>query len=290
MNGFLLLNKPVKKTSHDMVAWCRKVAGTRKVGHCGTLDPLAEGLLILAIGEATKFLSFLVGLPKTYVLSMKFGLESDTYDVDGDCRVVKNDVLISQNEIEEKMRKQFSGDFMQVPPKFSALRIAGKRAYELARSGEDFEMQARKVNLERFEILKFDFPDLKMRIDCGSGFYVRSLVHDLANRLGSAAVMTELKRERIGRFESSEACDFRLIKNAFDLREFILPVDLPLDHLMKIELSEGQYNNLALGRFVDLPGFGGFAFLRAYFKGEFGGLLEKIDTEKFKFKRKVNLN
>lgn len=213
MQGFVLIDKPQGITSFDVVAKVRKLTGEKRVGHSGTLDPLATGLLIVAVGRgATKHLQKFVGLDKEYEVTGRFGYVSDTYDADCDNIVaLKPDFETDRNEVEKIIKADFLGEIKQVPPAYSAIKIAGKKAYELARKGKIVSLGARSVTIEEFKVLEFKWPLVSFRIYCSSGTYVRSLIHDLGQKLGCGAYVTKLRRTKIGDFK---------IENAYKLDDF----------------------------------------------------------------------
>lgn len=228
MQGFLLIDKPRGMTSFGVVSRIRKVSGVRKVGHGGTLDPLATGLLVLALGKATKQLSVLLGADKEYEVVAHFGAISDTYDEDGKVEVVDQEIFDGKSllksprrEIEEIIKRNFLGEIQQMPPVFSALKVGGKRAYALARKGIKVELKPRKITVYNFDVMAFEWPLLSFRINCSSGTYIRSLVHDLGQILGCGAYVTHLRRTKIGNLNVSQAVGLDLIDSE-NLGKFLL--------------------------------------------------------------------
>jgi len=212
--GFLIVDKPTGWTSHDVVAKCRNLLGIRKIGHLGTLDPLATGVLVLAVGrEATKKVQEYMKLEKEYVVEMELGKTSDTYDSEGKVVVSPSDYpAITPDQVEIELAS-FWGVTMQTPPAFSAKKIGGKRAYKLAREGKEVKLAAREVTMHGRD-LEIDFPFLRFTVTVSSGTYIRSLVHDLGKKLGSGAIMTGLRRTRVGDFKLEDAITIEaLMKN-----------------------------------------------------------------------------
>jgi tRNA pseudouridine55 synthase len=203
--GFLIVDKPTDWTSHDVVAKCRNLLGIRKIGHLGTLDPLATGVLVLAVGrEATKKVSLYMKADKEYVVEIELGKSSDTYDSEG--VVVVSDTAypaITQAQVEVEL-EAFWGTTMQMPPAFSALKINGQRAYKLARAGKEVKLAAREVTMQGKD-LEYDFPFVRFTVEVTSGTYIRSLAHDLGKNLGSGGIMTALRRTRVGQFKLEDA-------------------------------------------------------------------------------------
>ncbi|MEK7172239.1 MAG: tRNA pseudouridine(55) synthase TruB [Patescibacteria group bacterium] len=203
MNQILLIDKPSGITSFDVIRRLRNKLGVRKMGHAGTLDPLATGLLIIAVGSATKEISRYMNLPKEYEVLMEFGKTSTTYDADGEIfKGVLRDV--SRDEF-EKVLGDFIGEISQMPPIFSAKKIKGVRAYDLARQGKEVKLEPRTVKIDKIEILEWDWPFVKLRVNCGKGTYIRSLAHDIGEKLGCGGYVKELRRTAIGEFKVEDA-------------------------------------------------------------------------------------
>ncbi|MFC1612403.1 tRNA pseudouridine(55) synthase TruB [Patescibacteria group bacterium] len=211
-SGFLLINKPSGPTSHDIIDELRRITGIRKIGHAGTLDPFASGLLIVAVGrEATRNISRLVKLDKTYVAKLKLGATSDTYDCTG--KITPTPVIPSESReagrVEgshiKKALKQFEGEQEQVPPMFSAKKVKGKKLYELARKGVEVERKPATIIIERLKLLKYEHPYIIIEGKVSSGTYIRSLAHDIGQKLGCGAYLEELERIEIGEYKLKDA-------------------------------------------------------------------------------------
>jgi tRNA pseudouridine55 synthase len=209
--GLVLIDKPTSWTSHDVVAKVRKAVGTKKVGHAGTLDPLATGLLVLGIESGTKLLTFLVGADKTYEATIRLGQQ--TVSDDSESEVIKSanpDDLanISDADISREVNK-LTGVIMQTPSSVSAIKVAGKRAYDLVRAGETVGLKAREVKIYSFEILSIarapGYLDVEVRVECSSGTYIRALARDLGTALGVGGHITALRRTKVGHFDVTEA-------------------------------------------------------------------------------------
>ena len=199
MDEFILINKPIGWTSHDVVGYLRKQfpKGT-KVGHSGTLDPFAGGLLIVGVGRgATKRLDEFKNLPKTYEAILFLGATSDTQDKDGVITLTNIDKKYAREEIEKVLQK-FIGPQLQTPPMYSAKKINGKKLYELAREGIEVERQPNKIEIYNIELLSYEYPHLEIRVNCSTGTYIRTLAHDIGQQLGCGAYCEELTRTRIG--------------------------------------------------------------------------------------------
>jgi tRNA pseudouridine55 synthase len=209
--GVLLVDKPGGMTSHDVVARARRALGTRKIGHAGTLDPMATGLLILGVEGATRLLTFIVGLDKTYEATIRLGVATDTDDAEG-TETSRADAASLAAVTPERIAagvERLTGRISQVPSTVSAIKVAGRRAYDLAREGAEVQLKAREVTVSRFDVLAIrtgaDGVDLDVVVDCSSGTYIRALARDLGADLGVGGHLTALRRTRIGPFETTAA-------------------------------------------------------------------------------------
>jgi tRNA pseudouridine55 synthase len=213
--GFMLVKKPIGPTSHDIVNKLRNITGIRKIGHAGTLDPFASGLLIVAIGrEATRSINDFLKKDKEYIATLYLGSSSDTGDRTGQIKVVKKNISgIEINLIMSKV-KNFIGEQKQVPPMFSAKKINGRKLYELARIGIEVERKPNIINIYRINLLSFKPPLLKLKIDCSSGTYIRSLAYDIGKKLGTGAYLAELKRTAIGNYKLKKAISINELNNS----------------------------------------------------------------------------
>ncbi len=202
MDGILIINKPAGPTSYDIVDRIKKITRTKKVGHAGTLDPFAEGVLIILINNATKLQTKFMDMPKTYIGTLKLGETSSTYDVEGE----KTQDTRHNNQTNPNIQtvqdtiKSFIGEIDQVPPIHSAIKVNGVRAYKLAWQGEKPELKPRKIKIYDIKILNYEWPRLKIEVDCSRGTYIRSLAHDIGQKLGCGAYLEALTRTKIGKF------------------------------------------------------------------------------------------
>ncbi|MCA9374171.1 tRNA pseudouridine(55) synthase TruB [Candidatus Peregrinibacteria bacterium] len=285
MIGFLLIDKEKGATSFSCVSAVRKFFDTRKVGFVGTLDPLASGLMIVAVGEGTKMISYLEGLDKTYETIIQLGATSSTYDGEGEIQKVENPKEPTLAAIEQILQNSFSGEEMQIPPIHSAIQIGGKRAYDLARKGEDIAMKPRKVVFHKVDILDYEWPILRVRLKVSSGTYVRSFAHDLGELLGCGGYVKELRRTHIANFSVSDA---RMLQEIKSLKgEAILPVDAVFSDWEQIELSVDEIVVLNNGGFIDFNVSGEGPFL-GMLNGQCVGVLEKRGHQ-LKYRRKFLL-
>jgi tRNA pseudouridine55 synthase len=235
--GIIVISKEKGITSTRVVEMVRKLFRVKKAGHLGTLDPMATGVLPIAIGKATKLADVLMGMEKEYIVTVKLGILTDTYDIEG--KVLKEEVppLLGEDRIREVL-KEFTGEILQVPPMYSAKRYKGKRLYELAREGMEIEREPKKVYIGEIELLRYDHPFILLRVVCGKGVYIRSLAKDVAERLGTIGVVWDLERIRVCGFDKSSAVSLEDIK-ALDIEErekLIIPLEDVLKMLPSIKV------------------------------------------------------
>ena len=227
-SGVLLVDKDQGFTSHNAVALCRRVLQTKKVGHCGTLDPMATGMLIVVIGKATKMQDLLMCEDKVYTATMKLGVETNSQDADGEVVAEKPTDALTEDAIRAAF-EQFNGEFDQVPPMYSAVKINGVPCYKLARKGKEVERKARHVAVLDYEITRIDLEaaEVDFTVHCTKGFYVRTYAHDIGQFLGCGAHLTALRRIRSGHFDIAEAVDVPTLKAASrdELLARLLPVE-----------------------------------------------------------------
>ena len=251
MLGLLNVHKPAGITSRDAVNRVQRLVKPLKVGHAGTLDPLASGVLVLGIGKATRLMKFVQRMPKRYQGTFLLGWESDTEDVLGEMQEVPVEAIPSLADIQAQL-PQFIGQIEQRPPAYSAVKVKGQRAYALARKGKEVHLESRPVQVHDVQIVSYEFPKLELAITCGSGTYIRSLGRDLANRLGTVAVMESLVRASIGSFDLSDAV---LVdsSNPVEVQEHLLPVIRAVEGLPSIVLDQQSLTKIAKGQPIPLP-------------------------------------
>jgi tRNA pseudouridine55 synthase len=214
----ILMDKPLEWSSFQVVKYVRNRIPPKKVGHAGTLDPLATGLLVLCSGRATKSISQIQGQSKTYIADIRFGASTPSYDAALDPDETAGWKHITESSVREKLRENFTGTIAQKPPIYSAIRVKGERLYKKARRGEQVKIEPRDVEIHETEILKCSLPDLRLKIVCGKGTYIRSLAHDLGLQLGSRAYLSGLRRTKIGDFSIDDArtpADFDQFSQSF---------------------------------------------------------------------------
>jgi tRNA pseudouridine55 synthase len=240
--GILLVDKPKGLTSHDVVNQIRRKFGTKRVGHAGTLDPLATGLLVIAIGPATRFLQYLPLEPKVYEAEITFGVSTSTYDAEGE-RSAEAELPQPFDQALEQALPSFRGLIQQLPPMYSAIKIQGQPLYKYARMGKEMEREPRTVHIAAFDVLRIDGPVVKARVVCSGGTYIRSLAHDLGQAVGCGAYLSALVRTDVGRFTLSEANPLDSIdpSQLKPLREALPPMPLlTINELNTQNIREGR--------------------------------------------------
>ncbi|MBQ6296517.1 MAG: tRNA pseudouridine(55) synthase TruB [Selenomonadaceae bacterium] len=235
-DGFINLNKPSGMTSHDAVNHVRRIFSTRKVGHAGTLDPQACGVLPIAINQATKFIEYLADCDKSYRAEILFGISTDSGDLDGKIIARAENFHMPTTDELNAILKSFVGEIEQKPPKFSAIKIHGRKAYDLARKNFEFDMPRRLVKISSIELVDLDKNSATIEIDCGKGTYVRSLAIDIGERLNLPTTLKNLIRLRVGDFDLKKSLTFDEIKKFG--ADCLLPIEDCLKHLPIFELNE----------------------------------------------------
>jgi tRNA pseudouridine55 synthase len=247
-HGLLVLDKPGGLTSRAaldrVLAWFPR--GT-KAGHTGTLDPLATGVLVLCLGSATRLTEYVQDMGKTYRAGVRLGARSATDDADGQVEPVPGAAPPDRSAVEEALRT-FLGEISQVPPAYSAAKVAGRRAYDLARRGRDVALEARRVRIDGIDVLAYDYPRLEIEVRCGKGTYIRSLARDLGERLGCGGYVETLRRTRVGPFRAEDAVP--LDADAAAARAKVLPVSAALDELPRVTLADAGAARLRQGQGV----------------------------------------
>ena len=247
-HGIINVYKEAGYTSHDVVAKLRGICKQKKIGHTGTLDPDAVGVLPVCLGNGTRLCDMLTDRSKEYVAVLRLGIVTDTQDLSG--KVLKeSEVKVSSDE-ERNTILSFQGDSMQIPPMYSALKVDGKKLYELARQGKEVERAARPITVYAIEILKESHPEYTIRVECSKGTYIRTLCHDIGQALGCGGVMASLTRSRVGEFRIEEAHTLGELQKYADgdrLGEFVVPVERMFEGLPKITVKESAQKALQNG-------------------------------------------
>lgn len=249
-HGFLLVDKPTGMTSHDAVAIVRRTLGERSVGHLGTLDPAATGLLVMAAGaKALKVVQLFGDLDKEYEAGVHFGVVSTTYDREGTMERILPPMGWSpptEEDVRRAIRDRFVGRITQIPPAYSAIKIGGERAYRKARQGRDVEMPERTVNIDACDVVAYEYPHLTLRVRCGSGTYIRSLAHDLGQVLRAGGYLESLRRTKVGEWlvENAKAPDEVAWGNVLPLKDI-------LANRPRYTLTGADYEDLRCGRNIE---------------------------------------
>lgn len=288
--GFLLLDKLKGVVSFDVVRRLRRILQVRRIGYAGTLDPLASGLMIVAVGEATKILHHLEKMDKTYDVTIRFGATSQTYDAEGPITIYDLPRIFLRADLEKVLHENFTGEQMQAPPSFSAVKVDGVRSYKKARRGEEVRVAARKVFFHDIKIKNFQYPDLQCFVACGSGTYIRSFAHDLGQKLHCGAYVQDLRRIKIGEHSIADAVPLEKI-SAENFQEFLLPPHEFLKTWRKIILNSAQFQKLAQGGFLQNDFKLESELALAIFENKTVGLLEScMSGAAIKFAKKFNLS
>ena len=250
MDGVIVLDKPAGISSHDAVQQLRRITGVRKVGHLGTLDPLATGVLPLVIGKATRLSQFFLGHDRSYEAEIRCGFATDTFDREGWPTTEPVEVVLNAAEVESALER-FRGRFSQTPPPVSAKKVGGKPAYKLARRGQEVELEPVEVEVYELELMKVAGDRLTVRVRCSAGTYLRSLAHDLGSELGCGAHVTELRRTAVGEFDLSMAWTLGRLQELRDegrLSEALVPATAILPEIPARRVDAAAAGRIAHGR------------------------------------------
>ena len=242
MNGIIIIDKPQEWTSNDVVSRLRRVFNTRRIGHGGTLDPMATGVLPVFVGRATRGVEFFEHAEKVYEATLRFGLTTDTEDITGKV-LTENEVSLTENDLLAVLPK-FRGDILQVPPMYSAIKVGGQKLYDLARKGREVERQPRPITIHELELLEFDGRDAKLRVRCSKGTYIRTLCKDIGDALGCGGCMAELRRVQAGEYTLEGSVPLlellKISEAGEDVEHFLRPVDSMFASTPKLMLNEKQ--------------------------------------------------
>ncbi|MBI5877817.1 MAG: tRNA pseudouridine(55) synthase TruB [Chloroflexi bacterium] len=251
LTGLFNLNKPVGPTSFQMIHRLRRLTGVRKIGHAGTLDPLAGGVLPICIGRAVRLSEYLMGDVKVYRAEITFGIRTTTDDREGEV-IARQAVALDRAEL-EAMLPPFTGDIEQVPPQYAAIKVDGRPMYELARRGQTVDAAARAVHVERLTLLDWQSPVAEIEIECGKGTYVRALARDLGELAGCGAYLTGLTRTRCGAFDIAEAVSLDVLEQSPDWRAHLLPMEFGLRGWTRVDVDDAQAARVLNGMTVPWP-------------------------------------
>ncbi len=253
ISGILVVDKPVGLTSHDVVEIIRKGTNIRRAGHTGTLDPRASGVLVVLIGPAVRLSEFVSSADKRYQAIIRLGGTTDTYDADGRFTTQMRTPLDITEEKFNQVLQQFVGEIEQTPPPYSAIKVHGRRAYQMARQGEEVELAPRKINVYHLEVLEWAPPEVVVDVHCSSGTYVRSLANDLGAALGCGAYLVGLRRTKSGRFTLRDAVPLRKLQEAFltgNWYQYLIPAAEALADWPAVELNPDEVEEVKHGHRV----------------------------------------
>ena len=253
MNGIILIDKPQDFTSHDVVAKLRGILHERRIGHSGTLDPMATGLLVVFVGRATRAVEFAECHEKEYIAGLRPGITTDTQDITGNVLQKFEDKLPKETLI--NVLPEFTGEIFQIPPMYSAIKVKGKKLYELARNGVEVEREARPVKISTLELLGEEGTDFILRVVCSKGTYVRTLCHDIGQKLNTGATLSSLRRTRAGNFSVQNAHTLEEIQDLTakgEIEKIILPVDSMFEDYQSIVLTADQKKKCLCGNSFEL--------------------------------------
>jgi tRNA pseudouridine55 synthase len=284
ISGILVVDKPVGLTSHDVVQIIRDGTGIRRAGHTGTLDPRASGVLVVLIGPAVRLSEYVSASDKRYQAIIRLGSSTDTYDAEGHITQQMTDPLNIKEEQFEATLKGFIGEIEQTPPAYSAIKVKGRRAYDMARKGEEVELEPRKIQVYHLEVLEWAPPEVVIDAHCSSGTYVRSLANDVGNALGCGAYLVGLRRTKSGRFSLRDATPLRKLQEAFtagNWYQYLIPAAEALGDWEALELNPDQVDEIRHGhRIPAAPGTTNPMIRGVSMAGELVALLELVPSEK----------
>lgn len=275
ISGVLVVDKPVGMTSHDVVQAIRKGSNIRRAGHTGTLDPRASGVLVVLVGPAVRLSEYVSASDKRYQAVLMLGTTTDTYDADGKT-TSSSPVDVTEEQFDTELQK-FVGTIEQVPPPYSAVKVQGRKAYEMARKGEEVELEPRIINVYSLELLEWAPPEVVIDVNCSSGTYVRSLVNDLGERLGCGATLTGLRRTKSGRFTLRDSVPLRKLNEAFangTWYQYLIPAAEALSDWPTIELPHEQVEAIRHGHRIPAEDTGQKKVCGVSEQGELVALME----------------
>lgn len=252
ISGVLVVDKPVGMTSHDVVEAIRRGTGIRRAGHTGTLDPRASGVLVILIGPAVRLSEYVSASDKRYQAIIRLGSSTDTFDADGKFVQSNQPVNVTEEQF-EKILKNFEGEIEQTPPPYSAVKVGGRRAYDMARQGEEVSLEPRKIQVHHLEVLEWAPPEVVVDVHCSSGTYVRSLANDIGVQLGTGAYLVGLRRTKSGRFSLRDATPLRKLQEAFQAGnwyQFLIPAAEALADWPAVELNPDEVEEVRHGHRV----------------------------------------
>ena len=270
ISGVLVVDKPVGMTSHDVVQAVRNGTSIRRAGHTGTLDPRASGVLVILVGPAVRLSEYVSASDKRYQAIIRLGSSTDTFDADGTFTRQDEPVNVTEEQFESVL-KTYEGEIEQTPPPYSAVKIKGRKAYEMARKGEEVELEPRIIQVHHLEVLEWAPPEVVVDVHCSSGTYVRSLANDLGNELGCGAYLVGLRRTKSGRFSLRDAVPLRKLQEAFtagNWYQYLIPAAEALGDWTAVELDPDEVEEVRHGHRV-----------KAETDGELGSMVRGVSTQ-----------
>ncbi len=293
MDGILNIHKPPGMTSFDVVAKIRRELKIKKVGHTGTLDPMASGVLVLCTGKATKTSQYITASKKSYIGELTLGYETDTQDLEG--KVLRQSKTQVSNKEIYKAFNSFKGEINQIPPMYSAIRFKGKRLYELARKGEIVERKSRKVSIYNLEIIKIENNKILFHVECSPGTYIRALCNDIGHKLKTYGYMSYLMRTGVGNFKIEDSVSLNFIKNTNkdNFKSFIIPMDKGLEDYPSIVLKDEYHNKIINGVMIPVENlnmdYNMDEVFRVYSRNHFLGIGKIINRDGHKLLKMVKV-
>ena len=282
ISGALVVDKPVGMTSHDVVQAIRNGTGLRRAGHTGTLDPRASGVLVILVGPAVRLSEYVSASDKRYQAIIRLGGSTDTFDAEGKVTPTKDPVNVTETQFEEAL-KTFIGEIEQTPPPYSAVKVQGRKAYEMARQGEEVDLAPRKITVHHLEVLEWTPPEVVIDVHCSSGTYVRSLANDLGVMLGCGAYLVGLRRTKSGRFSLRDSVPLRKLQEAFtagNWYQYLIPAAEALGDWPAVELNPDEVEGVRHGHRVKVVGEAKETKVRGVStQGELVALMELITAE-----------
>ncbi|MBI5822579.1 MAG: tRNA pseudouridine(55) synthase TruB [Chloroflexi bacterium] len=282
ISGALVVDKPVGMTSHDVVQAIRNGTGLRRAGHTGTLDPRASGVLVILVGPAVRLSEYVSASDKRYQAIIRLGGSTDTFDAEGKVTLSNDPLDVTEAQFEEAL-KTFVGEIEQTPPPYSAVKVAGRKAYEMARKGEEVDLEPRKITVHHLEVLEWTPPEVVIDVHCSSGTYVRSLANDLGIKLGCGAYLVGLRRTKSGRFSLRDSVPLRKLQEAFtagNWYQYLIPAAEALGDWPAVELNPDEVEGVRHGHRVKVVGEPAITKVRGVStQGELVALMELVTGE-----------
>jgi len=278
ISGLLNINKPQGITSHDVVARVRKLAEQRKVGHAGTLDPMATGVLLVFLGQGTRVIEYVVGSHKQYRATICFGTSTDTLDAEGKVTATTDASHLTETQLRDLL-PEFLGDIEQVPPLYSAIKRNGQPLYKLARAGQIIDVPPRQITIDSLTWVSWEPPHLTVDVVCSAGTYIRSLARDLGDAAGTGAHLTRLTRTASGTWTLDDAVTLEQLENDTQWGKYLHPLDQAITHLPRVDLTKAETTEIGFGRRIEVDSLDKTP-ARAYTPdGEFLAILTRVDSD-----------